>query len=276
MNTILLYSKYSQTSQTLFNLIQSSGVDFSFLKPICVDNKNVRKRIQNDTRFDIKHVPCVLILYLDGRVEKYENHTVFEWIKTFLPPQPQPSPQHFSQDDYEEDEDEDFQDRNRREIHDNEKKFKELQNRKQQELEQKDAKQRFEDEMRERMRDINISEKPVDSKIKVPSRMKKINENRSSLEDLEKLDESDRHRLTRQPKRLPQGDTGAYIESDELFSGELMEHRKQPKNSVRPNTQKTVHDPQNAVAKAKLLAQERDMIEESVTQKRPEFIERES
>jgi hypothetical protein len=267
MNTILLYSKYSQNSQNLFNLIQTSGIDFSFLKPICIDNKNIRKRIQSDTRFDIKQVPCVLILYPDGRVEKYENNTVFDWIKTFFPKQQQVIEQPIEEDESEDE----FEDRNRREINDNEKKFRELQNRKQQELEQKDAKQRFEDEMRERMRDINISEKPVDSKVKVPSRMKKINEN---MADLENPDTSDRHRLIRQPKRLPQGDTGAYIESDELFSGEVTEHRKQPKNSVRQSTQKTVQEPQNAVAKAKLLAQERDMIEESVSQQRPEFIER--
>lgn len=97
--SILLYSKYSEYSLQLINLIKDSNIDFvnKFnFKLLCVDSEKIRKRILQKNDFDIKVVPCILIVYDDGRLEKYEDLKAFEWTEQIisqfypqLPPQPQ-------------------------------------------------------------------------------------------------------------------------------------------------------------------------------------------
>lgn len=93
---ILLYSKYSSFSKKLMDYIKTSGIDFTNLirlQPLCVDNEKVRKRIIENSQIGISSVPCILLIYKDGGVEKYEGSSVFNWfeeiIKKFMKSQPQ-------------------------------------------------------------------------------------------------------------------------------------------------------------------------------------------
>ena len=93
--SVLLYSKYSSLSKSLINMIQTSGVDFTTkfsLQPLCIDNEEIRARILKNTQLQITTVPCLLIIFPDGGIEKYDGARVFEWvegiIRQFVPPPP--------------------------------------------------------------------------------------------------------------------------------------------------------------------------------------------
>jgi len=93
---VLLYSNYSEHSKRLINTIQQAPIDFSSLtslNPLCIDNEEIRNRISK-SKIDISIVPCIIIAYPDGGVEKYEGSRAFAWvediIKTNAPPPPPP------------------------------------------------------------------------------------------------------------------------------------------------------------------------------------------
>ena len=86
-NTILLYSKYSQHSNQLMKIIDESNTDFIKnvnLTNLCVDNEIIRKRILNSKNIIVQIVPCILILYTDGGVEKYEGEDAFKWVEEII------------------------------------------------------------------------------------------------------------------------------------------------------------------------------------------------
>jgi hypothetical protein len=57
--------------------------EFHFL---CIDNSNVRKLILSADHLSVQHVPCVLLLYENGRIEKFEKHNIEQWIVEQLRP----------------------------------------------------------------------------------------------------------------------------------------------------------------------------------------------
>ena len=68
------------------------------LNTVCIDNQDVRKRLLKNGKIEISVVPCILIVYRSGGVEKYEGDAAFQWIdeavsKYSPPPPPQPLPQ---------------------------------------------------------------------------------------------------------------------------------------------------------------------------------------
>ena len=94
---VLLYSKYSPMSTKLLSALSSCPVDLSTvvgLTSVCIDNEQVRKRILKNGKIEVGAVPCVLIVYRSGGVEKYEGSGAFQWIEEavsqFAPPPPQP------------------------------------------------------------------------------------------------------------------------------------------------------------------------------------------
>jgi hypothetical protein len=101
--------------------------------------------------------------------------------------------------------------------------------------------------------------------VKIPSRMRKV----STIDDIP-MDDSDRNISRPPPKRIRQ-DENAYIEDDELFSGEIIEHTREPSNTVKSGSQKNVQDPFGTLAKAKEMAQSREITENDINSpsKRP-------
>ena len=108
--TVLLNSRYSQPCQNFLNILVQSGIDYKTLLKfvqINIDNKEIRKQILSSNNIDIKSVPCILLIYTDGSVEKYEGNDAFKWLdeiisnntvhNSFIPindPPLQPQPQY--------------------------------------------------------------------------------------------------------------------------------------------------------------------------------------
>ena len=85
--TIILYSKYSQHSKRLLDSLKSINIDWEKvinLQLLCIDNENIRKRILNSKDIQIKTVPCILIIYSDGVVEKFDGPNSFEWVENII------------------------------------------------------------------------------------------------------------------------------------------------------------------------------------------------
>lgn len=74
---ILLYSKFSTQCQKIIDILKYSPV--SYIKPICIDNKQIRFKIIS-SEHKISTVPCVLIVYPDKKIEKFEGPTVSDWL----------------------------------------------------------------------------------------------------------------------------------------------------------------------------------------------------
>ena len=75
---IVLYSKYSPQCKKILNVYDAQAM--SWIKLVCVDNERLRQRILSAKELDIKTVPCVILLYADMRMEKFEGHGVIDWI----------------------------------------------------------------------------------------------------------------------------------------------------------------------------------------------------
>ena len=64
------------------------------LNPVCIDNQDIRKRLLKNGKIEVSAVPCVLIVYRTGEVEKYEGNAAFQWIdeavSKYAPPPPPP------------------------------------------------------------------------------------------------------------------------------------------------------------------------------------------
>ena len=98
---VLLYSKYSPMSNKLMTSLSSCPLDLKMLvglSTVCIDNEEIRKQIlKKDNKIEISSVPCVLIVYNTGSVEKYEGGSAFEWIEEtinrYMPIQSQSEPQ---------------------------------------------------------------------------------------------------------------------------------------------------------------------------------------
>jgi hypothetical protein len=85
--TILLYSKYSKFSTNIISTInqyQNIFVENFNMKTLCIDNENLRKRVLNSKKISITCVPSILVIYEDGGVEKYENIDAFNWIEEII------------------------------------------------------------------------------------------------------------------------------------------------------------------------------------------------
>ena len=97
---VLLYSKYSDMSKKFVDGIQGLPPDLLnavALRQLCVDNKAIRARIEQNREIQINHVPCLLVVHPSGTVEKYEGGDAFSWVhdtvSRFAPPQPPAPPQ---------------------------------------------------------------------------------------------------------------------------------------------------------------------------------------
>lgn len=97
-NIILLYSKFSPNCKRFMDMIRDNNLSFIF--PLCIDNQKVREMVLKSV-YKIQNVPCLLVTYASGGVEKYEGQSAFSWtedlVQKMTPPIPesqhQPQPQ---------------------------------------------------------------------------------------------------------------------------------------------------------------------------------------
>jgi hypothetical protein len=219
--SVLLYSKYSEKSKKLMNIIQNSGIDFLSivaLQPVCIDNEQIRNRIVQSQKINITSVPCILVIFPDGGIEKYDGSNAFDWVTQIIqrhtPKQihkPQPQIQSSNSDERE------------KRLYEQEKlleqKIKEIE----QEKIREQNKKKFEE---------HEEPKPINDKhIRRRSQQKM-----TAIDDLPDEDEeesrSDRYRYPKPIGRIRE-DSGNYIQNDELFQGDPPDMRKERKNAVK-------------------------------------------
>jgi hypothetical protein len=54
------------------------------INTVCIDNEEVRQRVINNEQIDVTTVPCILVIYADGNVEKYEGLDAFKWCEDII------------------------------------------------------------------------------------------------------------------------------------------------------------------------------------------------
>ena len=92
---VLFHSKYSPNSKRITEKLRNAPVDITTMykiQPVCIDNEDIRSRILSSTEIQISYVPCILIIYPNGGVEKYEGDSAFTWVdekvRRHAPPPP--------------------------------------------------------------------------------------------------------------------------------------------------------------------------------------------
>jgi hypothetical protein len=75
-NVICLYSKFSNSSKEFVDSSNNLPINF-----VCIDNKEVRNRVISDSKLKITFVPCILSVFSDGRLEKFEGVDAFKWLE---------------------------------------------------------------------------------------------------------------------------------------------------------------------------------------------------
>uniref|UniRef100_A0A6C0JPM9 Thioredoxin domain-containing protein n=1 Tax=viral metagenome TaxID=1070528 RepID=A0A6C0JPM9_9ZZZZ len=274
--SVLLYSKYSSLSKSLMNMIQTSGVDFTTkfsLQPLCIDNEEIRARILKNTQLQVTTVPCLLIIFPDGGIEKYDGARVFEWvegiIRQFAPPPPPPPVRQQPSVPSEEEkwrmkqvqqarEQERIQNERKRVAEENRRKYHE-----------KYEKERTPSPERERQRSPSppppMRRRRVRKESPEPRRQEPAV---TSIDDLDDLpsDEDDDVAADRYRSRRPVGrirtDEGNYEEGKELFQGPPPNMRRARRSAVKGESH-TGNDAKSQksadiMAKAKAMAKGRE------------------
>ena len=244
--SVLLYSKYSPLSKEILDIIESSSVNLeqmTSLETLCIDNEKIRKRIHQNKQIDITCVPCILVIFPDGGIEKYDGVSAFEWIEEIIirfdPPQPhqlplqqqtpqqtapsQPSLQQLQLDQ-----------KKKQKI--TVKRQKELVH-SQREQERLSQKKKYEshlnksDTVKNRRKISDITEEELEqSYTKIDDLQSEEELEPESEENDEKQDDRYRHR---KPIGSIREDSGNYTRNDELFTGDKIDSRKAKKSAVK-------------------------------------------
>ena len=78
---VFVYSKYSNKSLELLKTIDGV-LDF---RKLCIDNDEIRRQIVSENNKNkITQVPTIMIIHLNGTIEKHEGAEAFEWVKNTL------------------------------------------------------------------------------------------------------------------------------------------------------------------------------------------------
>jgi len=95
-NQILIYSQYSNESKKLFQVLKKYNIDTSDIFLLNVDNENIRLKIMNDKKLNIRSVPTLVFIKdpKKGIIEKYVGYEkISELIeipvkKPYIPSEP--------------------------------------------------------------------------------------------------------------------------------------------------------------------------------------------
>ena len=82
MNQVLFWSKYSKHCKKLIDLMNQNNAN---IQTCCIDNKDIRKRLEIDKRIKITVVPTILSIYENGIIEKYEGEKAFDLLYDSFP-----------------------------------------------------------------------------------------------------------------------------------------------------------------------------------------------
>lgn len=244
--SVLLYSKYSPQSKKILDIIQSSPVNLEqvvSLQTLCIDNEKIRKRIHQNKQIDITSVPCILVIFPDGGIEKYDGITVFQWIEEmlhkFTPPPPPPPQKSLQQLQIEEQQ-------RQKIIQQKKKKLVESQR----EREKLIQKKKYE---RHLNKNNQVSEQEIENSYT----------NIDDLDSEEEVDsqDSDRKQNDRYRHRKSIGsiteDSGNYTQDDNLLGGYQPDNRQAKKSDVKQPVDASQKKTLDLMAKAKEMEKDR-------------------
>lgn len=95
---LLFYSMHSQKCRTIFAFIEHHNLPVS---PLCVDKKQVRDAISENSTFHVKGVPTIIVIYNDGNAEMYEGVRSLQFLKDLVRENQNPPPEEESEDEIE-------------------------------------------------------------------------------------------------------------------------------------------------------------------------------
>ncbi len=210
------------------NTIQTSGIDFTTqfsLQSLCIDNEKIRKRIIENKQIQVTSVPCLLLIFPDGGIEKYDGGHAFEWvediIRKFAPPQ-QPQPQQSEEENW------------RKQQAIEQQKLSEEKNKINKERSQTREKNRkkYEKQYEGFDTDEDERERPT-----TPTKKNRIKREQVTPIDELPSDEDDEVNADRYRSKRPVGririDEGNYEDGDELFKGQKADTRRSLRSAVK-------------------------------------------
>jgi hypothetical protein len=54
-------------------------------RKVCIDNEDIRRAVIRDEKnYNIKEVPCIFVIFSNGRMDKFEGVDAFEWVRETL------------------------------------------------------------------------------------------------------------------------------------------------------------------------------------------------
>lgn len=77
VKVILFYSKKSERSLEMKDIIDETGIDIDC---VSVDSSEIRERVLSDTKYGIREVPSVLVLFSTGRHKVYTRRGLETWF----------------------------------------------------------------------------------------------------------------------------------------------------------------------------------------------------
>ncbi len=93
---IVLHSKYSPQCQKFMEVFQRNPVPY--IRPICIDNKQIRQQLYNNADIRVSTVPSIFFVYPTKKMERFEGAQIYDWlIDQVTINQPPPPPQGFTQ-----------------------------------------------------------------------------------------------------------------------------------------------------------------------------------
>lgn len=237
--SVLLYSKYSPLSKKILDIIQSSPVNLEQIvsfQTLCIDNEKVRNRIYQSKQIEISTVPCILVIFPDGGIEKYDGVSVFQWIEEILQkytPPPPPQPDHQTKPPQKSLQQLQIENQRKQKIINQKKKNLVQSKREQERLIQKEKYEKY---------------------IKKDIPEEQIEHSHTNIDDLQDEDDyeddDDRYRH-RKPIGSIREDSGNYIRDDDLFSGDSPDTRKEKKSDAKKPVDATEKKTLDLMAKAK-------------------------
>lgn len=255
---VLLYSKYSPNCQKLIGTIQENKIVIPGMHSVCIDNKKIRKRIMDEKTLNVTVVPCILSVFDNGTVEKYEGDSLYQFVGQFVPPKPERFEQHQMQQPPRFENKQEFQPENN--LNNQETSSREI------EPERKKINRNKNYTPATNVNNLKFEEdEPVIES--EPNQSDQSNNLKNEMHPSSQFQKLDRNITKPNPKRIRNNDM-SYDENESFFSDDQPETRKSSIQMKKDNGGTGLQDPHGTSQKASDLQREREMMDETINPKR--------
>jgi hypothetical protein len=85
---VVFYSKFSDACKIFISKIKDIDEIKNSVQLVCIDNKKVRKIIQDNKSLSITKLPCLFKIYDSGDVELFEGEDAYNALNTYVTVKP--------------------------------------------------------------------------------------------------------------------------------------------------------------------------------------------